>query len=220
MRRCDNAILGTPQHPGWSHDVPIHKCEGQAGDCLIFTEKMNHGTLMQTTSTQLVIVDRFPFASLSLPRAPLANWRGGHDTPGTLPWCGSGERRTLFYKYTCWGLHHGDVGYDVTDPSLTARQRSIVEFSSHWFNNPTQPDRQDYRGNPALTRIHPNAQPVGALSLSGRSVQVYHWCSTLLVFVAVAALGRALSIRRRHRNTPDRGFAVSMRVRLVRVRTV
>ena len=31
-----------------------------------------------------------------------------------------------------YGMHHGDVGYDVHDPELTEGQRAIVEFSPEW----------------------------------------------------------------------------------------
>ena len=130
---CDNPILGTPRHPGWDPSVPIHRCEGQAGDCLIFSEKLIHGT---------------------------------------LPWTGGDERRTAFYKYTAWGMHHSDVGYDVSDPSLTESQRAIVEYSSCWFNNPewwvpiTQPHGDIYERNPGLSRLHPNAAWVRAAILS------------------------------------------------------
>ena len=47
------------KHPDWSSDVPTHRVEGQAGDCVLFTEKLSHGT---------------------------------------VPWQGSGERRTIFCK--------------------------------------------------------------------------------------------------------------------------
>ena len=37
------------------------------------------------------------------------------------------ERRTVFYKYVPYGMHHGDAGYG-DDPELTERQRAIVQF--------------------------------------------------------------------------------------------
>ena len=51
----------------------------------------------------------------------------------------------------------------MSDPSLTDRQRSILEFSSAWLNNPTQPARHGdganvvYADNPGLTRLHARA---------------------------------------------------------------
>ena len=47
---------------------------------------------------------------------------------------------------------------DVSDPELTERQRSILEFPDQWFNDPPQPDRQDYAGRPWLTNKHPDAE--------------------------------------------------------------
>jgi hypothetical protein len=35
----------TTKHPAWSEDVPVHRVEGKAGDCILFTEKMTHGTV-------------------------------------------------------------------------------------------------------------------------------------------------------------------------------
>ena len=35
----------TSKHPDWSEDVPMHRVEGKAGDCILFTEKMTHGTV-------------------------------------------------------------------------------------------------------------------------------------------------------------------------------
>ena len=49
-------------------------------------------------------------------------------THGTIPWEGSDERRTLFYKYVPYGMHHADACYDVNDPELTLQQREILEF--------------------------------------------------------------------------------------------
>jgi hypothetical protein len=57
-------------------------------------------------------------------------------THGTIPWEGKNDRRTLFYKYVPFGMHHADAGYDVNDPELTAHQREVVEFSETWFNAP------------------------------------------------------------------------------------
>ena len=35
----------TRKHPDWLPEVPIHRVEGKAGDCILFTEKMTHGTV-------------------------------------------------------------------------------------------------------------------------------------------------------------------------------
>ena len=94
----------------------VHHVEAKAGDCILFTEKLKHGT---------------------------------------IPWSGKNERRTLFYKYVPFGMHHGDAGY-TTDPELTKRQRRILEFYPSWFNEPRED--KDYSSNPALTKLHPLAQ--------------------------------------------------------------
>lgn len=107
----------TSRLPNWPDDVPVHHVEAKAGDCILFTEKLKHGT---------------------------------------IPWSGNNERRTLFYKYVPFGMHHGDAGYDTTDPELTERQRRILEFSPSWFNEPRED--KDYSSNPALTKLHPLAQ--------------------------------------------------------------
>ena len=107
----------TSRLPNWPDDVPVHHVEAKAGDCILFTEKLKHGT---------------------------------------IPWSGKNERRTLFYKYVPFGMHHGDAGYDTTDPELTERQRRILEFSPSWFNEPRED--KDYSSNPALTKLHPLAQ--------------------------------------------------------------
>ena len=106
----------TSKLPNWDEDVPVHRIEAKAGDCILFSEKLKHGT---------------------------------------IPWAGSGERRTLFYKYVPFGMHHGDVAYDTNDPELTARQKRILEFSPCWFNEPRED--KDYSANPALTKLHPLA---------------------------------------------------------------
>ncbi len=107
----------TSQLPNWDQDVPVHRVEAKAGDCILFTEKLKHGT---------------------------------------IPWSGSGERRTLFYKYVPFGMHHGDAAYDTNDPELTERQKRILEFSPCWFNEPRED--KDYAANPALTELHPLAR--------------------------------------------------------------
>jgi hypothetical protein len=107
----------TSQLSSWNEDVPVHRVEAKAGDCILFTEKLKHGT---------------------------------------IPWAGSGERRTLFYKYVPFGMHHGDVAYDTNDPELTERQKRILEFSPCWFNEPRED--KDYSANPALSTLHPEAR--------------------------------------------------------------
>jgi hypothetical protein len=57
----------------------------------------------------------------------------------------------------CSGMHHGDAGYDVTDPALSPSQRSILEFSPCWFNLPREGKRL-IEGNPSYSRLHPNAR--------------------------------------------------------------
>ena len=108
----------TSQLANWDQDIPVHRVEAKAGDCILFSEKLKHGT---------------------------------------IPWAGSQERRTLFYKYVPFGLHHHDAGYDTNDPQLTARQKRILEFSSSWFNEPREDKDKDYSANPGLTRLHPLA---------------------------------------------------------------
>ena len=107
----------TSQLSNWNDDVPVHRIEAKAGDCILFSEKLKHGT---------------------------------------IPWAGSGERRTLFYKYVPFGMHHGNAGYDTNDPELTPRQKRILEFSACWFNEPRED--KDYSIKPALTKLHPLAR--------------------------------------------------------------
>jgi hypothetical protein len=107
----------TSQLPNWDQDVPVHRVEARAGDCILFTEKLKHGT---------------------------------------IPWSGKNERRTIFYKYVPFGMHHADAAYDPNDPELTPRQKRILEFSPSWFNEPRED--KDYSANPALTRLHPMAR--------------------------------------------------------------
>jgi hypothetical protein len=92
----------TSQQEGWPTDVELHRLEGAAGDCIIFSEKCKHGTIPWSSQTS--------------------------------------ERRTLFYKYAPFGMHHGDSGYDVHDPALTEAQRRLVEFPEVWFNEQVPED--------------------------------------------------------------------------------
>ena len=36
----------------WPADVPVHRLEGQAGQCIIFSEKLKHGTIPWSSETQ------------------------------------------------------------------------------------------------------------------------------------------------------------------------
>lgn len=56
-------------------------------------------------------------------------------THATLPWSGAAtERRTVFYKYVPYGLHHNDFGYDLSDPGLTRKQRRRLAFPDSWLS--------------------------------------------------------------------------------------
>ena len=92
-------------------------------------------------------------------------------THGTIPWEGSDERRTLFYKYVPYGMHHADACYDVDDPELTLQQREILEFSETWFNEPRGGGHREemYGANPGMTRMHPLAT-AGLTRKHGRRV--------------------------------------------------
>ena len=35
----------TSKLPNWDEDVPVHRVEAKAGDCILFTEKLKHGTI-------------------------------------------------------------------------------------------------------------------------------------------------------------------------------
>ena len=64
-------------------------------------------------------------------------------------------------------MHHGDVGYDITDPELTTSQVEILEFSPSWFNKPRETCRHT-EGNPSFSRLHPSAAaPVGVETKAG-----------------------------------------------------
>eukprot|EP01043_Picozoa_sp_COSAG02_P049112 COSAG02_NODE_4902_length_4849_cov_8.392280_2_plen_355_part_00 len=52
----------------------------------------------------------------------------------TVPWTGATQRRTVFYKYAPSCMHHGDRGYDLTDPGLTAAQRDRIAFPRRWID--------------------------------------------------------------------------------------
>lgn len=89
----------TQKLASWPADIPVHRVEAKAGACIVFSEKLKHGT---------------------------------------IPWSGAGQRRTLFYKYVPYGMHHEDAGYDVLDPSLTANQKQLLEFPPVFCNTPEQ----------------------------------------------------------------------------------
>ena len=50
----------------------------------------------------------------------------------TCPWTGKGQRRTVFMKYSPFGMHHGDRGYDIRDIGLTAAEAQRVAFPERW----------------------------------------------------------------------------------------
>lgn len=52
----------------------------------------------------------------------------------TAPWTGATQRRTVFYKYAPSCMHHGDRGYDITDPGLTTSQRDRIAFPRRWID--------------------------------------------------------------------------------------
>ena len=60
-------------------------------------------------------------------------------THGTLPWRGSGERRTLFLKYDPGPMAYGAKYYDRDRwPDLTERQRAILESpNARYHGRPT-----------------------------------------------------------------------------------
>ncbi len=61
-------------------------------------------------------------------------------THGTMPWRGSGERRTLFYKYSppsiSWSARYYDAG---RFPQLSARQRAMLEPPNARYGHRPQP---------------------------------------------------------------------------------
>jgi hypothetical protein len=61
----------TSKHPGWPVDVPVHRLEGQAGDCIVFTEKMTHGTVPWEGADER----RTLFYKQVMPRLPFSSWR-------------------------------------------------------------------------------------------------------------------------------------------------
>lgn len=38
----------TTKHPNWDPSVPVHYISARAGDCILFTEKLKHGTIPWT----------------------------------------------------------------------------------------------------------------------------------------------------------------------------
>ena len=105
---------------------------------------------------------------------------------------------TLADKYVPYGMHHLDAGYDISDPMLSSRQRSLLEFSADWFNSPSQHQKGSavpYVSNPALTRLHPlvHQQRDGVQTLTGKQQElVSGWVgprgSGVVPFVAAALL--------------------------------
>ena len=53
----------------------------------------------------------------------------------TIPWSGNTQRRTLFFKYVPYGMHHVDRTYVTDDPELTDAQRARLEFSDESATN-------------------------------------------------------------------------------------
>jgi hypothetical protein len=105
----------------WPADVHVHRLEGQAGQCIIFSEKLKHGTI--------------PWSSETHERRTLfykceSRFSCHHYGPLTGSWA----RVDAPY-----GMHHGDVGYDAHDPELTEEQRAIVEFSPEWSGHAHHP---------------------------------------------------------------------------------
>jgi hypothetical protein len=59
---------------------------------------------------------------------------------GTLPWTGSGERRTLFYKYSPHASSWSANYYDASRwPDLTDRQREILEAPNARYSGRPKP---------------------------------------------------------------------------------
>ena len=79
----------------WPVEVGVRRLELNAGDCMLFTEKLSHCT---------------------------------------VPWSGDSQRRTLFFKYVPFGMHHVDRVYDTSDAELTPCQRSRLAFPDVWYN--------------------------------------------------------------------------------------
>ena len=54
----------------------------------------------------------------------------------TAPWRGIGRsRRSVFFKFVPFGMHHGDARYDITDPGLSPTQAARLRFPDKWFNS-------------------------------------------------------------------------------------
>ena len=53
-----------------------------------------------------------------------------------MPWSGDRQRRTIFFKYVPYGMHHVDRVYDVSDPDLSPVERSRLQFPDTWYNEP------------------------------------------------------------------------------------
>eukprot|EP01051_Picozoa_sp_SAG22_P021404 SAG22_NODE_4712_length_1183_cov_1.110701_1_plen_50_part_10 len=46
----------------------------------------------------------------------------------TVPWTGTGARRSLFLKYVGYGLHYTDRRYDSEQPGLSALQKEVLSY--------------------------------------------------------------------------------------------
>ena len=58
----------TSQQEGWPADVELHRLEGAAGDCIIFSEKCKHGTIpwsSQTSERRTLFYKYTPFRHAS-----------------------------------------------------------------------------------------------------------------------------------------------------------
>ena len=77
----------TRKHPDWDDAAaPIHRVEGQAGDCILFTGARKSMELADSR--------------VGTPRSELDlhAWSTEKMVHGTIPWSGKGERRTVFHS--------------------------------------------------------------------------------------------------------------------------
>ena len=65
----------------------------------------------------------------------------------TIPWTGKGERRTVFFKFVPYGMHHGDHQYfpPETDNFCSLEQRQVLSLPEWWYNAPGRQPCQPYR---------------------------------------------------------------------------
>ena len=77
----------TRKHPDWDDAAaPIHRVEGQSGDCILFTGARKSMELADSR--------------VGTPRSELDlhAWSTEKMVHGTIPWSGKGERRTVFHS--------------------------------------------------------------------------------------------------------------------------